>query len=410
MNRPLRVLFLHASRDDASEYTVHRRLARHVDPDIVKCHFIWQSSHDASRHEYLKVPGSRFSFYDFGRMQSLPVYPSKTRRVLMVSRRLPGSIRYVGRKIRQIRPDVIYTAQQQHDVVLGRFFANVFNLRHIIHVCYPVGPWLGNFTSHILRNAKHVFASCDYVRQTGIEAGIPSSCIETMHHMCDPALDDVKPDRLGLRNEFGWPADTPVVMAAARLDLGKGFLELVEAFALVRKRVPEARLLICGEPSLGTNHHVRIHQRVRELGLEEVVAFAGFRTDLPRIFASSDLFCQPIRNDASSLVILDAMVAGIPVVSCLSGSVPEVVLHDETGLLTVPEDYRGLAANMTRLIQDKDLARQLGKAGRQRALSVFGPANISREWAIKLHRRAGTAERSGLAKPKETQSIRQNHG
>lgn len=408
MNRPLRVLFLHASRDNANEYTVHRRLALHVDPDLVKCFFVWQSSLDTSQHEDLKPPGSEVSFFDFGRKQNLPTYPSKPRRALMVLRQFPGSIRNVSQQIRQIRPDVIYTTQQRHEVVLAKCFSSVYRLPHIIHDCYPIGPWLGNVTFRLLLNAEHVFASCDYVRRTGIEVGIPKSSIETMHHMCDTDVLNVEPDRSGLRDEFGWPADTPVVTGAARLDLGKGFLELLDAIALVQQQAPNARLLICGEPSPGTDHHLQIYQRVRELGLEGVVAFAGYRTDLARIMASSDLFCQPIRNDASSLVILDAMVAGNPVVSCSSGSVPEVVIDGETGFLTAPGDYQGLAANMIRLIQDKDLARQLGEAGRLRALTVFGPAAITQEWASKLYRRVGAAERSGLARPEETHPIGHN--
>ncbi|MCB9420715.1 MAG: glycosyltransferase family 4 protein [Ardenticatenaceae bacterium] len=394
MAHPIKVLFLHATREDANEYTVHRRLAKNVDPNLVETYFIWQRStvDFESQKEKLALPESRAFFFDFGRDQEIIPQPSKWKRGLMVLRRYPASLLFSLRKIREIKPDVIYTTQQRHEVFLASLLSLLTGVQHIIHVCYFIGPWLGRFVFWRLKNNKHIFSSCDFVRQTGLDVGVKSENIETMHHMIDFEKYNVPHDRAWLRNEFGLAPDTPIITSAARLDKDKGFVRLVKAFAKVKQNKPEARLLICGLPSPGTDHDVLIRQTVTDLNLENEVVFAGYRDDLPRIFAASDIFSQPIKYDASSLVILGAMVTGIPVVSSLSGSVPEVVVHQETGLLSEPDDIDGLANDLLTILEDKALAAKMGAAGRERALKHFGPDVISGEWARKLARRIGKRE------------------
>ncbi|MBK8988832.1 MAG: glycosyltransferase family 4 protein [Chloroflexi bacterium] len=388
MTRPLRVLFLHASRDDANEYTVHRRLARHVDPDKVECYFIWQTAtQDPSRDARLNLPKDRAFFIDFGRDQSIQPRPSKAKRALMVLRRFPHTLAFVYRKMREIKPDVIYTTQQRHEVVLAQKFSRILGIPHLIHICYFIGPWLGAATYRLILRNPHIHASCEFVRQTGIDAGIPPHHIQTMHHMADIPMFDLPHDHAWLCREFNWPEDTSIVVGAARLDPDKGFVQLLKAFAIVHQQMPKTRLLIAGQPSPGTDHHLLIKQTATDLGLNNVVTFAGYRTDLPKIFAGMDVFCQPVQHDASSLVFLGAMVARAPVVSVRSGSVPEVIVDGETGLLSDVGDIDSLANNLLKVLQDKELATQLGCAGRERVENVFGPQVIAHDWAEKLYRR-----------------------
>lgn len=391
MERPLRVLFLHSSREDANEYTVHRNLAHNADPKKVDCFFIWQSvTSDASQNVMPKLERKNRVFHiDFGRDQSVDPRPPRLARVLNIMLRTPMAFFFVLRKVQEIKPDVIYTTQQRHEVILAKLLSRIFHIPHIIHVCYFIGPWLGNLTFQTIKKNPHVFASCEFVRQSGIKAGIPAENIETMHHMADLETFSLAPDREWLRAEFGWSPDTPVITAAARLDKDKGFTRLVNAFEKVHAEMPEARLLICGVPSPGTSHDQVIKSRVKELHLEEYIKFAGYRKDLPRIFAGSDVFSQPIKFDASSLVILGAMATGLPVVACYSGSVPEVVADGETGLLSELDDRDALANNLLKLLRDPELQQKMGIAGKERARKVFGPKTIADVWVEKLYRRIG---------------------
>lgn len=387
IGRPLRVLFLHATRNRANEYTVHLRLAKQVDPSVVDTYFIWQATtHDPAKHLELMLPEEKVFFWDFGRNIDLQPAPSKFMRALMMLARAPASLYFLSRKIQEIQPDVISTTQQRYEVFLGRLFSWLYGIPHLIHICYYIGPWLGILAYQIIRTNKHLFASCEFVRQTGLQAGIPAERIETMHHMADIESYEIPKQREWLRQEFGWLPDTPVIVGAARLDEGKGFLRLVEAFKRVHEQMPEARLLICGEASPGTNHDGRIRDRVREYGLDEVVTFAGYREDLPRIFSGMDVFCQPMQYDASSLVFLDAMAAGVPVVAVRSGSIPEVVVDGETGLLSELGDHDALAENILKVLRNPELSQRLGKAARQRVERVFSPTAIAKAWTEKLLR------------------------
>jgi glycosyltransferase involved in cell wall biosynthesis len=112
---------------------------------------------------------------------------------------------------------------------------------------------------------------------------------------------------------------------------------------------------------------------VRELGLERDVLFTGFRTDVPRLMAASDVFCQPSAEEPFGMVYLEAMAMRRPVVAYRSGGAPEVVIDGETGLLATRGDIPGLARALTVLLSDPELRARFGDAGRRRVENVFRP-------------------------------------
>jgi len=187
-------------------------------------------------------------------------------------------------------------------------------------------------------------------------------------------------------------------VAAGRLDPSKGHMLLLEAFAKVHRELPEARLLICGTTTTRNGYDVLIEQRALELGLGRCVIFAGKRSDLPSVFAGADVFCLPTENEPFGLVFVEAMVAGLPVAACRSGGVPEIVLDQETGLLSELGDASNLASNLLRLLRDRELAMEMGAAGRQRALTIFAPDILAAKWTELLFQRwAAMRKRSGRA-------------
>lgn len=390
-NRPLRVLFLHATRDESNEYKVHKNLAENVDPDYVDAMFLWQSAtHDPSANVFPQLAReNRVFHYDFGRNMNLPQRPSHLQRGMMVVGRTPGAFLKIRKHIREFKPDVIYTTQQHHEVFLAHQASRLFNIPHVIHICYEVGPWLGKNTLNIIQNNDHVIGSCKFVQETAIGQGVPRENTEHIHHIADTRIYDIPHNGDKLRKELDLPLDTPIITSAARLDDGKGFPLLLEAFSKVLPAVPNARLLIVGDASAGTDFDQVIYNKAKELDLGDKVRFLGFRDDLPEIFAGTDIFALPLLADAVSLVFLGAMVARIPCVSIDSGSVPEVVLHDKTGFVSKPGDPDQLAANIVKLINNPDLAKEMGEAGRVYALNHFSAENISNWWLDILFRRFG---------------------
>lgn len=378
----MRVLFLHATWHTTSEYKVHQLLAENVDPQKIDPYFIWQDSAHNYGAATLSASGQAKDIYywDFGRDMAIMPKPPKAKRALMMLLQLPNSLRFIAQKVRETKADVLYTSQQSYEVILADLIARWFDIPHVIHISYPVGPWLGRYTLSIIRKNKHLIACSDYVRQSALDAGIAPAQIQTLVHGADVQEYAIAKDGLALRKMFNWPAATPVVTVAARLDPFKGYELLLDAFVRVHQTIPNARLLVCGESTIGTTHDQVIKQKVVDLGLEEVVHFAGFRSDLAQILAGSDVFCLPTENDALPLVFLAAMAAGLPTVACISGGIPEMVIDGETGLLSELGDADSLATNILRLLQELRLAKKLGDAGKKRALTYFDPKKIAQRW------------------------------
>ena len=182
----------------------------------------------------------------------------------------------------------------------------------------------------------------------------------------------------------------PLVVAVGRLAEPKDALTLVRALAAVRGR-PFSALLIGDGPDRPS-----VEAEVRRLGLQDAVALAGTRDDVPALLAQADVFALSSRSEGAPLSILEAMAAGLPVVSSRVGGVPELVVEGETGLLVPPGDPAAMAAALGRLLADAGLRRRLGAAGRERAQRCF---DVRRQRRAHLDCYARELSRRGVRVP-----------
>lgn len=155
----------------------------------------------------------------------------------------------------------------------------------------------------------------------------------------------------------------------------KGGRVLLEAMALLRRRMPKARLLVAGAPV-----PERAPPRVAFLGPVEPDV-------LPALFAQSTVFALPTLQEPFGLAFLDAMACGLPCVGTRLEAVPEIVRDGETGLLVPPGDPVALAAALERLLGDPTRARAMGARGRAR---VFA-SGLWSHVAARLERTLGAA-------------------
>lgn len=140
----------------------------------------------------------------------------------------------------------------------------------------------------------------------------------------------------------------------------KGGHTLLEAFAAVRERLPQARLLLVGEPPRiaplpGVEVLGRLHDRGRLLGL----------------YREADVFCLPSTFDPFPLVLLEALAHGLPCVSTPTCGVPDVVTSGRNGVLVQAGDPIGLSRALLHLLENPWRANQIGAAGRRRVLETF---------------------------------------
>jgi len=166
---------------------------------------------------------------------------------------------------------------------------------------------------------------------------------------------------------LGVPESAPVVGNVAALTDHKDHATLIDAMALVRARVPEARLLILGEGE----RRSALEARARDRGLADRVVFAGFRRDLDRLMPAFSVFCLSSCLEGLGTSLLDAMALGLPVVATAAGGIPEAVEHGVTGCLAPVRDARALAESLVSVLQDDARRLSLGAAGRRRFLERF---------------------------------------
>jgi len=170
------------------------------------------------------------------------------------------------------------------------------------------------------------------------------------------------------------PRAGPTVLCVARMYPRKRIGDLLEAAALLRHRIPGARVRIVGKGP-EWEHVVRLHAT---LGLGEPVALLGdvCRERLAEEYVSADIFCLPSVQESLGIVFLEAMAAGLPVVACRAAAIPEVVEDGVTGLLAPPRDPAGLAAALEALVADPRRARGMGETGR-RVVAAYTPERVA---------------------------------
>ncbi len=106
-------------------------------------------------------------------------------------------------------------------------------------------------------------------------------------------------------------------------------------------------------------------------GIDKKTIFTGFRRDIPQLIASMDVVVLPSAIDACSRVLLESMAMQKPLVATNAGGTPEIVQDGITGFLVKPKDPSGMAKCIMKLLQNKSLSEQYGKAGRKRVEEMF---------------------------------------
>jgi glycosyltransferase involved in cell wall biosynthesis len=157
----------------------------------------------------------------------------------------------------------------------------------------------------------------------------------------------------------------PTVLCVARLYPRKGIDLLLEAFAQVVRKVPDARLEIVGAGLLDR----WLTAAIAAHPARERIAWHGDQPPdaLPAFYRRASVFCLPSRHETFGFAFLEAMASGLPVVALHTTAVPEMVRDGETGRLARREDPAELAALLAQLLRDPAEAQSLGAAGRARA-------------------------------------------
>ena len=167
----------------------------------------------------------------------------------------------------------------------------------------------------------------------------------------------------------------PLIVAVGRLIAKKGFADLIRACRLLMERGKSFRCEIIGEGPL----EAELREQIAQLDLQDCVELLGAKPqhEIRECLATASAFVLPSVVDPDGgmdnlpTVIMEAMAAGLPIISTATGGIPEMVIQNETGFLVPPGDVVALAGAIERLFDDIGLAQRLGECGFQRAKELF---------------------------------------
>ncbi len=204
----------------------------------------------------------------------------------------------------------------------------------------------------------------EYVQQ---QCRVDPAKIRVLYNGVDPARYQTRSSSKKVRAELGLPLDQPVVGLVARLDhRAKGHLELLQAMSILKDRHHFHALMVGGG-----RRQEEMQQLAASLGLAQRVHFLGNRRDVPDLLGAMDLFVLPSHSEGVSLAVLEAMAAGLPVIVSAVGGLPEIVRHEETGLLIPPKDSEALAQSLARVLENPGLAQSLGQKAREHVQAQY---------------------------------------
>lgn len=192
----------------------------------------------------------------------------------------------------------------------------------------------------------------------------------------------------------------PTLLSSRSLESHYNIADTLRAFALIEQRMPEASLIVAGDGS----ERARLQALAAELGLKQVEFVGAVAPDrMPELYDRADVFVNASLIDNMPLSLIEAFACGLAVVSSNAGGIPHLVTGGETGLLVPCGDYKALAANVIRLLEDQRLAAELIRRARA-ACQQYTWAATRVLWLKVYGELAQTAAKpkSGQLKPDES--------
>ena len=234
---------------------------------------------------------------------------------------------------------------------------NIYSNKHRWQIW--VDWFLAKFTDRVIVDAESV------KKFTAKQEGIPEDKFLVMHI---PPLADVKvgppaggPTLDELRNEFWIKPDDMVILTVSRLVKEKGHTYLIQAAKVVCSQFPNAKFLIVGWGPLKE----KLEEEVRALGLEGKVIVAGKR-DIADVLPLADMYVEPALSVDIGIASMEAMRAGLPIVSTDVGEMPVFVKDRENGFLVPPGDSGALAEKILVILKSDALRKKMGEKSRER--------------------------------------------
>ncbi len=234
------------------------------------------------------------------------------------------------------------------------------------------------FCDAILTNSE--VSKKEYVK----DIGISSEKISVLYNGVDIHIfrPDACRDVAAWKEKLGILPTDVVIGSVARLDPVKNLTTVLYALAGLEKDLrKKCRLLIVGDGPEKKNMMDAAH----DLGLRNHIIFMGKRQDIPQCLNLMDIYVQPSLFENISNSVLEAMAAGLPVVSTNVGGIHEVVIQDRTGIVVPLYDQTALINAISSIVTDSIKRQSMGAQARGRVVKHFSIEKMASEYAKKYH-------------------------
>ncbi|MBU1185840.1 MAG: glycosyltransferase family 4 protein [Acidobacteria bacterium] len=209
------------------------------------------------------------------------------------------------------------------------------------------------------RGIDRVIALSEGIKKVLVEGGIDPRIIQIIPSGIDFGPYGTPGSSDYLRKELGFSRNDYLVGIVAHLADHKGHKYLIKATSIIKEKAPRIKVIIVGDGPL----KMELTRQVAANGVVDMVFFLGFREDIPQILSSLDQFVLSSHLEGMGSSLLDAMASRLPIVATRVGGIPDVITHEETGLLVPSKNPEKLAAAILRLMEDGDLSARLGEEG-----------------------------------------------
>jgi glycosyltransferase involved in cell wall biosynthesis len=283
------------------------------------------------------------------------------------------AVEAIGKVLEREQPQIVHTNSSV--VMAGALAASVAGIPHVWHVheilsehprlssIFPL-PLIYAMMSTL---SDRIIAVSEAVKRP-LTTVIDPSRIATIHNGVDATRLAVG-ESGSLRGELSLPDDAIVAATIGWLVAEKGHDNLLRAAAFARERGARIHYLIVGDGTLEAEAELR--RAIVRLGLEDAIHFLGPRNDIGRILQGIDFLIVPSRAESFSLVAVEAMAVGRPVITTDCGGPSEIVVDGETGFIVPVDDSERLGGRILDLSSDVSLRAEMGTNGFARFAERF---------------------------------------
>ena len=226
---------------------------------------------------------------------------------------------------------------------------------------------LGFLSSIRYRQFQKVVAISETIADVLADAGLVRDKITLIRDAIDADRFSADPDVGTFQRLFQIEPENFVIASAAQFIPRKGHRYLLRAVAGLKQQYPQLKLILFGQGPLENE----LRAMTAQLGLGNVVQFAGFRQDLDDYLGCFDLLAHPALQEGLGVIALKASAAGVAVIGFEVGGLREVVSHGETGLLVPAGDVQRLGNAIGSLIDNEELRDQYGRMAAKRMREEF---------------------------------------